>query len=370
MAGEVITVDQLRQLLGVQADLRQQAERRWQAAQRALVALLEAYAPEEVDRRLKSGQPLDSLGVEELGLLLRQSLSAIPKPIAADPALKEQLQASQAELAAQRTANQSLVEKAQSLSAERDSLQAQLTALQQSAPVIIQHVPYSQPSDSDSVATAPQPEWMVDWRKAETFERDAKVLRLLGESGLSRRPLVEQQAAERLGIRKAGGSLRALISRLENLGLVEVFHPWDTSGAKTGGRMPDLLRLTERGGLAYWLLSGCDPVQNEYDALLPYHVSPEHTLLNLQAADTLRDTGLPGRPYPARDPPAGWRPVPTRPGGAGCGQGKLCSWKSRPMSTRTATAPGQMAQCPPGRRRAAARLLRQPFLHAQRAGRD
>ena len=30
MAGEEITVDQLRQLLGVQAELREQAESRWQ----------------------------------------------------------------------------------------------------------------------------------------------------------------------------------------------------------------------------------------------------------------------------------------------------------------------------------------------------
>ena len=58
MAGEEITVDQLRQLLGVQADLRQQAESRWQQAQRILVSLLESFAPEEVERRLKSGQPL------------------------------------------------------------------------------------------------------------------------------------------------------------------------------------------------------------------------------------------------------------------------------------------------------------------------
>ena len=60
MAGEEITVDQLRQLLGVQADLRQQAESRWQQAQRIFVSLLEFFAPEEVERRLKSGQPLDS----------------------------------------------------------------------------------------------------------------------------------------------------------------------------------------------------------------------------------------------------------------------------------------------------------------------
>jgi hypothetical protein len=30
---------------------------------------------------------------------------------------------------------------------------------------------------------------------------------------------------------------------------------------------------------------------NEYDLLLERHVSPEHTLLNLQAADVLREAG-------------------------------------------------------------------------------
>ena len=76
MAGEEITVDQLRQLLGVQADLRQQAESRWQQAQRILVSLLESFAPEEVERRLKSGQPLDSLKVDELGQLINQQINA------------------------------------------------------------------------------------------------------------------------------------------------------------------------------------------------------------------------------------------------------------------------------------------------------
>ncbi len=49
------------------------------------------------------------------------------------------------------------------------------------------------------------------------------------------------------------------------------------------------MRLSEYGRLAYWLVAGTDPIQNEYDALLARPVSPEHTLLNLQAADVLRE---------------------------------------------------------------------------------
>jgi hypothetical protein len=41
--------------------------------------------------------------------------------------------------------------------------------------------------------------------------------------------------------------------------------------------------------MPYWLLTGGQPKVNEYDFLLERHVSPEHTLLNLQAADVLRE---------------------------------------------------------------------------------
>ncbi|MBN1814686.1 MAG: hypothetical protein JXA14_22795, partial [Anaerolineae bacterium] len=73
--------------------------------------------------------------------------------------------------------------------------------------------------------------------------------------------------------------------------LIETFRPWGADGAGTGGRFPDLVRLAERGQMAYWLLTGENPSVNEYDLLLERHVSPEHTLLNLQAADVLREAG-------------------------------------------------------------------------------
>ena len=301
MAGEEITVDQLRQLLGVQAELRQQAESRWQQAQRSLVGLLESFAPEEVDRRLKSGQPLDSLKVEELGQLINQQINArlrksqdVKGGNAEDlQALKSQLLTIQGEIDRLRAENRRIVAESQALRDERDGLVNQLAALQQVSAAQAQKpatAPNGHHSDESSrKESAPEPDWMAAWRKAETFERDAAVIRLLGENGLARRPLIELQAAERLGIRKAGGSLQALFNRLEGLHLIELFRPWDNSGAKAGGRTPDLVRLAEHGRMAYWLLAGADAVQNEYDALLTRHVSPEHTLLNLQAADVLRE---------------------------------------------------------------------------------
>jgi hypothetical protein len=303
MAGDEITVDQLRQLLGVQADLRQQAESRWQQAQRILVSLLESFAPEEVEQRLKSGQPLDSLKVDELGQLINQKINARLRKVSQVKngsgngdellAVKNQLLTIQGELENLRVENHHLTAETQNLREERNGLVNQLSALQQiSASQTQQSAPASSghhPTESIRQNDAPEPDWMVEWRKAKTFERDSTVLLLLGETGLARRPVIELKAAERLGIRKAGGSIQALFNRLEGLQLIELFRPWDKTGSKTGGRTPDLVRLSGHGSLAYWLLAGANPVQNEYDALLSRHVSPEHTLLNLQAADILRE---------------------------------------------------------------------------------
>ena len=301
MAGEEITVDQLRQLLGVQAELRQQAESRWQQAQRALLSLLESFAPEEVDRRLKSGQPLDSLKVDELSQLIIQQINSRLRKSQDGrvgnsdelQVLKNQLLTVQGELDRLRTENRRMTAETQTLRSDRDGLTNQLAALLQVSAIQSSKPPSApnghHPEESFRKEGAPEPEWMDAWRKSKTFERDADVLRLLGETGLSRRPLIELQAAERLGIRKAGGSLQALFNRLEGLHLIELFRPWDNNGAKAGGRTPDLVRLSDNGRLAYWLLAGADPVQNEYDALLARHVSPGHTLLNLQAADLLRE---------------------------------------------------------------------------------
>lgn len=312
MAGEVILIEQLRQLLGIQAELREQAEGRWQRAQKALVGFLETFVPEEVERRLKNGLAMDSLGVEELAQLVSQQLNARlhqvqrfqdeSKSANSTQALTDQLQASQRELEGARSENRRLAEETQSLKEECDRMKSQLTALQQVSAAKTQQ-PGQNPNghSTNEIARneeAPAPEWMVAWRRTDTFERDAAVLRLLGETGLARRPLIEQKAAERLGIRKAGGSIQSLMTRLEDLHLIEIFRPWDNQGAKTGGHSPDLVRLAEYGRLAYWLLAGADPAPNEYDTLLIRHVSPEHTLLNLQAADALRDAGCQVDPTP------------------------------------------------------------------------
>jgi hypothetical protein len=305
MASDDITIENLRQLLHIQTELREQAETRGRKAQRVLVGLLETFAPDEVDQRLKSGRPLDSLPVEELEQLVRQHIGnqlnqaqVLLKDSQNAKTLqhnRDQLDKLRSQYESLREENARLVGQVVSLETERNNLLNQVTALQSVSSAFSEqgsNIEETKSTDAEKENDKPpEPDWMVAWRQAETFERDARILTMIGKTGLARRPLIEAQAAEMFGIKKAGGSIQALLSRLGELKLIETFRPWEADGAGTGGRYPDLVRLAERGQIAFWLLTSEKPSINEYDILLERHVSPEHTLLNMQAADVLREAG-------------------------------------------------------------------------------
>ena len=299
MAGEEITLDHLRQLLAIQTELREQAETRWRKGQKALVTLLETFAPEEVDQRLKTGRPLDQLPVEELEQLIRHHVglhinhhSSSSRSGHHSHDLEADYQKKQAELDNLNAENSKLKSTLEQLKDENEKLHSQVAALQQ-VTEDEQHLAQITHEKVDNVyqSSSSEPDWMLEWRRSDTFERDADVLKMIGETGLARRPLIEAKAADILGIKKAGGSIQALISRLTYLGVIQVFRPWQDEGAGSGGRLPDLIRLTDLGEIAVWLLTGNRAVKNEYDLLLERHVTPEHTLLNLMAGDVLSEAG-------------------------------------------------------------------------------
>jgi hypothetical protein len=117
----------------------------------------------------------------------------------------------------------------------------------------------------------------------------------MGETGKSLRPSLIELLAKKLNLSPGNSSLSETINRLIHFdtygGLVEVLHVFEQAGASTGGNHPDVLRLTERGQLVYQVLTGKIPIENEYERLLRRHKSPEHTLLNIQAADVLEEIG-------------------------------------------------------------------------------
>jgi hypothetical protein len=140
----------------------------------------------------------------------------------------------------------------------------------------------------------PEPDWMAAWRQSKTFARDSVFLCLIGETGLSRQPSIKKLAALKLDLRLDNGSLSKPIERLserEGPQLLESIADFEKSGSDAGGALPKFYRLTDLGRQAYWMLTGKNAAECEYDRLIKLHKTPEHTFLNLRAMDILEEIG-------------------------------------------------------------------------------
>jgi uncharacterized protein (UPF0335 family) len=200
-ASAAITIENLRQLLHIQTELREQAETRWRKGQRILVGLLESFAPEEVDQRLKSGRPLDHLPVDELEQLVRQQVgnrlhqaqSLLKESQTAQRVqnLRDQLEKLIAQVEVLRQENKQLQDQINQLQAEKIDHLNQLAALRAVSSQKQQSSAINESANAllDS-SDPPEPDWMANWRQAETFERDAGILKMIAETGLARRPVI------------------------------------------------------------------------------------------------------------------------------------------------------------------------------------
>jgi hypothetical protein len=120
-------------------------------------------------------------------------------------------------------------------------------------------------------------------------ENVQSLVRVLAEGTECRR----RKIAQLLGV--SGGTEQRMFNRSyalsegneRGLGLVEA----TKVKAEISGKSTDLLRLTPLGLAVARLLTGRDPAEPLLDRLMARHRSPEHTFLNLEAADLLRAAG-------------------------------------------------------------------------------
>jgi hypothetical protein len=125
--------------------------------------------------------------------------------------------------------------------------------------------------------------WFGEWQAHNHYERSRDLLRLIGESGVCQRATLQEQVNALWGVTSRNAMIDA-VNLLQEHSLAEILSP--QSGRP--GRPAQLLRLTERGREAFLLLFDKDPAPSELDELLKRHKSPEHTALNLEAAEALR----------------------------------------------------------------------------------
>jgi len=282
-----------------QASKLQDLQHLYAIAHSGLVSFLTLLEPEFIEKWTKSGKSLSQLDdrfaqmrVTELLKGLREK-AAQPVKGSDDEPHKRVI-----ELEAQIVDLQNGLErtrlKIKALEQENQNLLTQTVVQQQVQRLANENAPVL-PTTPGVAAISPfdqgmtEPAWMVEWRKKKTFDRDVVLLSLIGETGISRRPKIVRLAAERLGLKPDNSAIVDALNRIENRGLIERLDLFEKRGAETGGVLPYLYRLTDQGRQAFWLLSGKNASECEFDFLLRRHKTPEHTLLNMKVREFLEE---------------------------------------------------------------------------------
>jgi len=219
--------------------------------------------------------------------------------------LAAQLQALQQEQ--QQVLQANAAQSAQLREALRDNekLRATLTAQQHhNQPPSAEPAPPAAPADTISPATTPAssrdsakgyPELPASFDEAAAisqltpryYQRDMKLLFLIGKTGRSRRPWLLDGLAhyEHLKSGKAG-SIRSALNRLINLGLIE-------ETKLRNNNLANIIRLTAQGKAVYTAIFGTDPTTAEVERLLEGHqpYGMEHAGLALAVAQFLEELG-------------------------------------------------------------------------------
>jgi hypothetical protein len=275
-------------------------------AHNGLVSFLTLLDPDFIDTCVKNGQPIHRLDDR----LVQQRVIAAIKKLKERVAVLECGHKSVSE-ADNAESNRSAMEweqlqvrmsqcqhEVQELKQANEQLRMQATATAQVAQKLQDEDREKEESGgtvpSPIAQGVPEPNWMVTWRQSKTYVRDSVFLCLVGKTGMSRQPTIKMLAAEKLDLRLDNGSLSKPIERLaspDGPQLLECIDDFEKSGSDAGGALPKFYRLTDRGRQAYWMLTGRNAVECEYDRLLMLHKTPEHTFLNMRAMDILEEIG-------------------------------------------------------------------------------
>ena len=273
----------------------QDLQQAYAIAHSGLVSFLTLLDPGYIDGWIKGGKTLAQLDDRLVQMRVTDLLKQLrEKPLASSTEINAELQHRILELQNQNQTLQDALSRAkqriEALEQENHGLQAQNSVKQQ-----VEQLVQKEQSTSNETAGSPvlqgmvEPPWMAEWRQRTTFERDATLLTMVGETGISRRPKIIQLAAIRMGVKPDNSAIADAIHRIEKRGLIERLDLFEKRGSETGGVLPYLYRLTEQGRQAYWLLSGKNALECEFDVLMKRHKSPEHTLLNMGVREFLED---------------------------------------------------------------------------------
>lgn len=284
------------------------AQKLWENAHKQLVALLRFLDQDYDESCEKAIRPLESFSDDDLAYLIHVRLRTIQsnsskkeKRVETDD-VKQKLKELSQKYGELESINLVILETNKRLQSEKDALDAHVSALRQvqkdaSDQEILSEQPVAKPNgelcDISSI-----PEWMKTWQESKSFEKTSAAVLVVGDTGIALRPSIIKQMARRLSLSEENYSLDEAVSRLMGSGelglnpaMIAEIEGTPKQGSSTGGNYPDVLRLTKEGIIAYQLITGQVSKENEYDRLICFHSSPEHTILNIQAAEILLQAG-------------------------------------------------------------------------------
>ncbi len=295
---------QLRSLLKGEHDLRKHAEQIARDARAGYEYLIEGLCPNLVDKiRLDDPAGTTKYTLNELRDMVyedvRERLFQVELAKISGQSLESLFDETRNDLQQEREISAQLREELDESERARERLELRLGVVEQSLADAQRRLseegwgkptPISPERTTDGpLPDAALPEWVQKWRRESSHERDLTLLRILAETGLARRSVAAEMFAEEQGLQSPGsGTVSRAFQRFERKGLIEAIK---VRSETSGNSMSYLIRLTEKGRDASRALLGKDPVLSQLTELLERHKTLEHTLLNLEAGDLLREAG-------------------------------------------------------------------------------
>jgi hypothetical protein len=279
------------------------AQKLWENAHKQLVALLRFLDQDYDESCEKTNRPLESFSDDDLAYLIHVRLRAMqgdakkakPNEIIEVNRSLQELSKKYANLEQSLLATQEMNKK---LLAEKSALEAHLSALRQVQKNVMSPDIQSPNLVTDNPGTLTTiPDWIKTWKESKNFEKTSTAILVMGEMGIALRPTIIKVMAKRLSLSTANKNLDEALKWLmtpelsECPILVEQISGVIEQGSSSGGNQPAVLHLTRDGQVAYQVLTGKIPKENEFDTLIRHHSSPEHTILNIQAGEILVDEG-------------------------------------------------------------------------------
>jgi len=280
------------------------AQKLWENAHKHLVILLRFLDQDYDESCEKATRPLESFSDDDLAYLIHVRLRALQgspskkiEPVEINEIKQRLMELNQkySDLEQELIATQ---ESKKKLQAEKTALEAHLAALRQiQKDDIDRNIQPPKTDDDESRDLTPVPDWVKTWQSTKNFEKTSAVILVMGEMGIALRPSIIKQMANRLSLSVANKNLDEALNWLmapegnELPILVEQISGVVEQGSSSGGNQPAVLHLTREGQVAYQVLTGKIPKENEFDTLIRHHSSPEHTILNIQAGEILVEEG-------------------------------------------------------------------------------